>query len=204
MVEFTLPKNSRVGDGQDLAEARGGAVGPDRIPDLPLGSGHRRQSAHRHLLRRPRRLRADGPRRPDLDEEQGRSDADLPPLVPRGRVRLVRDEHRRREHARLHQGDGRHRRRDRGPAAAPPAGDQGPGPGPHRRSTRSSARSSRGSRRRRRSRRRNGGRATTTAPSSTDCTSASCAPAARRRARPTGGTASASSGRRFCCRRTAG
>ena len=55
------------------------------------------------------RLRADGSRRADLDQEQRRSDADLPPLVPRRRLRLLRHEYRRHQHACLHQGD---RRRD--------------------------------------------------------------------------------------------
>ena len=65
------------------------------------------EPAHRHLLRRPRRLRADGSRRADLDQEQRRPDADLPPLLPRGHLRLLRHEHHGREHARLH---ARHRR----------------------------------------------------------------------------------------------
>ena len=51
---------------------------------------------------------------------------------------------------------------------------------------------------------RNGSRATTTGRSSTASTSASCAPAARPRARAIGGTRSAFSGRRRSCRRTAG
>ena len=37
-----------------------------------------------------------------LDQEQGRFDADLPPLLPRGDLRLLRDEHRWHELARLH------------------------------------------------------------------------------------------------------
>ena len=76
----------------------------DRVPHLPLEPGRRPEPAHRHLLRRPRRLRADGSRRADLDQEQDRSDADVPPLLPRGHLRLLRHEHRRREHARLHHG----------------------------------------------------------------------------------------------------
>ena len=83
----------------------------DRVPHLSLESRRRRQSAHRHLLRRPRRLRADGSRRADLDQEQHRPDADLPPLLPRRRVRLLRHEHRRHQYARLHQGDRRRTRR---------------------------------------------------------------------------------------------
>jgi len=37
-------------------------------------------------------------------------DAHVPPLLPRGDLRLVRDEHRRHQHAGLHQGHGRHPR----------------------------------------------------------------------------------------------
>ena len=59
-------------------------------------------------------------------------DADLPPLLPRRRLRLVRDEHWRPQHARLHQG---HRRiagrRDHDLAAAAPAGAEGFGAGSH-------------------------------------------------------------------------
>ena len=47
-------------------------------------------------------LRPDGSGRADQDQERDRSDADVPPLLPRRHLRLVRDEHRRREHARLH------------------------------------------------------------------------------------------------------
>ena len=66
--------------------------------------GRRREPAHRHLFRRHRRLRADGARRAALDQEQDRPDADVAPLLPRGHLRLLRDEHRRHQHARLHQG----------------------------------------------------------------------------------------------------
>ena len=52
-------------------------------------------------------------------------------------------------------------------------------------------------------RKRNGARAMTSAPSSTGCTNASCAPAARPPARLIGGTASAISARRSCSRPTA-
>ena len=58
-------------------------------------------------------------------------DPGLPPLVPRGRLRLLRDEHRRAQHAGLHPrlGGGAGRGgADR--AAAQPAGGQGPDPGP--------------------------------------------------------------------------
>jgi succinate dehydrogenase / fumarate reductase iron-sulfur subunit len=58
------------------------------------------------------------------------TDADLPPLLPRGHLRLLRDEHRRHQHARLHQGH----RRDQGGgedlSAAAYAGGEGSGAGP--------------------------------------------------------------------------
>ena len=60
------------------------------------------QSAHRHLRSRSRRLRTDGPGRPNQDQERDRFDAHLPPLLPRGRLRLLRNEHRRHELAGLH------------------------------------------------------------------------------------------------------
>ncbi len=86
-----LPHHRR----QDLGASGGRARGA-RISHLSLQSGGRPQPAHRHLLCRHRRLRTDGSRRADLDQEQHRSDADLPPLLPRRRVRLLRHEHRRR------------------------------------------------------------------------------------------------------------
>ena len=95
MVELTLPKNSQIRHGQDLAEA-GGRDQSARIPHLSLVAGRRREPAHRHLFRRHRRLRADGARRAALDQEQDRPDADAAPLLPRGHLRLLRDEHRRR------------------------------------------------------------------------------------------------------------
>jgi hypothetical protein len=52
-------------------------------------------------------LRADGSGRADQDQERDRPDADLPPLLPRGDLRLLRDEHRRDQHARLHLRHGR-------------------------------------------------------------------------------------------------
>ena len=130
MVEFTLPKNSKVTPGQDLAARGRQAARRDRIPHLSLESRRRRQSAHRHLLRRPRRLRADGSRRADLDQEQHRPDADLPPLLPRRRVRLLRHEHRRHQYARLHQGDRRRKGAGEDLSAAASAGGQGPGARP--------------------------------------------------------------------------
>ena len=82
--------------GQDLAEAGGrdaicaNSASTAAIPDDGA------EPAHRHLFRRHRRLRADGARRADLDQEQDRPDADAAPLLPRGHLRLLRHEHRRR------------------------------------------------------------------------------------------------------------
>ncbi len=68
--------------------------------------------------------------RADQDQERDRPDADLPPLLPRGRVRLLRDEHRRRQHAGLHQGDRRRLGRGQGLSPAAYGGGEGPGAGP--------------------------------------------------------------------------
>ncbi len=76
-------------------------------------------------------MRTDGPRRADQDQERGRCHADVPALLPRRNLRLVRHEHRRRQYARLHAGDCRHSRRREDLSAAAPAGHQGSRPGPH-------------------------------------------------------------------------
>ncbi len=52
------------------------------------------EPVHRHLLRGPRSLRPHGSRWSHLHQEPHRPDPDLPPLLPRGRVRVVRHEHR--------------------------------------------------------------------------------------------------------------
>ena len=203
MVQFTLPKNSKVTEGKTWphpAKAKDGA----RVPRLSLESRRRQEPAHRHLLRRHRRLRADGSRRADLDQEQHRPDADLPPLLPRRHVRLLRDEHRRHQYARLHQGDGRDQRRGEDLSAAAHAGGEGPGARPHQFLRPARLDRAVAAHRVADAARRNGSRATTTAPSSTASTSASCAPAARPRARAIGGIPTAISAPPRCCRRTAG
>ncbi len=133
------------------------------------------------------------------------TDADVPPLLPRRHLRLVRDEHRRHQHARLHQGHGRDQGRREDLSVAAHAGDQGPRAGPHQllRAVRvgeavaadahAGAARPRAACSRRRTRRRSTGRRP-----------ASCARAARRAARATGGTATATSGPRRCSRPTAG
>ena len=129
MAEFTLPKNSKITSGPRM-EARGGQA-PQDLQNLPLRSRQRRQPALRPLHHRSRQMRADGPRRADQDQERDRPDADLPPLLPRRDLRVVRDEHGRPQRPRLHD-------RDRGPegrrpdhAAAAHGGGQGPRPRPH-------------------------------------------------------------------------
>ena len=65
MVQFTLPKNSKVKQGKAWnpppADAEEGPLA--RIPHLSLRPRDRRQPARRHLLGRHERLRADGSRR---------------------------------------------------------------------------------------------------------------------------------------------
>ena len=179
MVEFTLPKNSRIDRGQDLAEA-GGRANRARVPRLSLESRRRRAiRASTPITVDLRRLRPDGSRRADLDQEQDRSDADLPPLLPRRRLRLLRHEHRRRQHARLHQGMDDIDGAISDLSAAAHAGGQGPGAGPHQFLRPARLDRALAARPRRRRRRRNGGRRPRTARSSTASTSASCAPAAR-------------------------
>ena len=48
-------------------------------------------------------MRADAARRAHQDQERDRPDADVPPLVPRGHLRLMLYEHRGRQHPGLHQ-----------------------------------------------------------------------------------------------------
>src|SRR3546814_10426461 len=67
-----------------------------QVPRLSLEPGRRQDPAGRHLRSRHERLRPDGPRRPDQDQERGRPVADLPALLSRGRLRFLRHEYRRR------------------------------------------------------------------------------------------------------------
>ena len=145
MVQFTLPKNSKVTEGKTWPHrAKAGAEREYRVYRWDPDDGA--QSAHRHLLCRYRRLRADGSRRAHLDQEQRRSDADLPPLLPRGHLRLLLDEYRRHQHARLHQGDGRGQRRGAHLSAAAHGGGEGPRARPHQLLRPARRRSSRGCR----------------------------------------------------------
>ena len=127
----------------------------------------------------------------------------LPPLLPRRRVRLRRDEHQRQERPGLPDQHAHAAGPDRAQAAARPAGDARPDrrhdavlqavpldqavPG-QRRGCRP---------------RRSGCSRPRSATSSTACTSASCARAAPPAARASGGTPTSSSARPACCRPTA-
>ena len=205
MAEFRLPANSRIRKGKRSPGAAGARRGA-HLPDLPLRPDLGRDPAGRYLRARPGRLRADGARCADPDQRQHRLLAHLPPLLPRGHLRLLRHEHRRHEPAGVHHRDGGSRRRRRPHlSAAAHAGGEGPGAGSHellrpvrlgeavagrpipRRHPIASGCSPRRSRRR-----------------STGPRPASSARAARRPARATGGTATASSVRRRCSPPTAG
>src|SRR5262249_17343749 len=59
-----------------------------------------------------------------LDQEQGRSNAHVPSLLPRRGMRQLRDEHRWHQHARLHARHGGDQRRDTDLPAAAHAGGQ--------------------------------------------------------------------------------
>ena len=144
MVELTLPKNSKVGKGRHYPAPGRRQDGQD-LPGLPLRPRGDREPALGHLRRRRRRLRADGAGRADPHQEHHGPDAGLPPLLPRGRLRLLRHEHRRAQHAGLHPrlGGGPGQGRADQPAAAP-AGGQGPDPRPDACSTPSTPRSSPG------------------------------------------------------------
>ena len=206
MVQFTLPKNSKVKQGKAWNPPPEGAEkgALPRVPHLPLRSGHWRKPAARHLLGRHERLRADGSRRADLDQEQRRPDPHLPPLLPRGRVRLLLDEYRRHQHARLHAACRRRARAHRHLSLAASAGDQGPRPRSH-----PFLRPAPVDRAVAQDRHADAAKGMAAEPrrpraSSTGSTSASCAPAARPPARLIGGTATAISVLPSSCRPIAG
>ena len=198
-----FPRTPRSPPGKTWPKPQGAkSVTEFRIYRYDPDSG--RQSAHRHLFRRSRRLRPDGSRRAHLDQIEDRPDADLPPLLPRRHLRLLRDEYRRRQHARLHAGHGRGEAPDQDLSLAAYAGGQGSRAGPddflcaarldRALAAHANARAREGMAPDRRP----------IAPSSTGFTSASCAPAAPPPARAIGGTASAISARPRCCRPIAG
>ncbi len=108
MVQLTLPKNSKVTEGKTWPQRRPSAA--KRVTEFRIY-----------------RWNPDDGKNPRIDtyyvdrddcgpmvldaliwiKIEHRSDADLPPLLPRGHLRLLLDEHRRHQHARLHARHGR-------------------------------------------------------------------------------------------------
>ena len=203
MAEFTLPKNSKIKQGPHVAAEEGKRIKTFKI--YRYDPGQRRESALRQFRDRSRQLRADGPRRADQDQDRAGSDADLPPLLPRGDLRLLLDEHGRQERPRLHHRDRGSEGRGPDHAAAAHGRDQGSRPRfhPFLRPI-CLDRAVAEDRRARRRRARSGCSRPRTARSSTASTSASCAPAARPAARAIGGIRTSSSARRSCSRPIAG
>ena len=104
MVEFTLPKNSKVQPGKawnpppEGAEA--GRWREYRIYRFdPDKAENPRLDTYWVDMKECGPMVLDGAH---LDQEQHRSNAHLPPLLPRGGVRLMLDEYRRHQYARLH------------------------------------------------------------------------------------------------------
>src|SRR4051812_18212499 len=97
MVEFALPKKSRISGGKNWPKPAGATQ--TREFKIYRWNPEDGKNPSVDLFHRHRRLRADGAGWPDLDQEPHRPDADLPPLLPRGRLRLLRHEHRRQEYA---------------------------------------------------------------------------------------------------------
>ena len=95
MAKFSLPANSKVRKDGRVFKAPAGAKNVRVFKIYRFDPGLARESAPRQLRGRHGQLRSDGFRRPDQDQERDRSDAELPPLVPRGDLRFVRHEHRR-------------------------------------------------------------------------------------------------------------
>ena len=104
MVQLSLPKNSTVRKGKvwNKPERKAGAKWR-KFEIVSLEPGDAGQSLDRHLPYRLERLRPDGPGRDAQDQERDRPDARIPPLLPRGHLRLLRHEHQRHQHAGLHQ-----------------------------------------------------------------------------------------------------
>ncbi len=63
----------------------------------------RRQAPHAGVRRGPQPVRAHGPGRAHQDQERGGPHPDLPQVLQGGHLRIVRNEHWRGQHARLHQ-----------------------------------------------------------------------------------------------------
>ena len=203
MVEFALPKNSRVQPGKSYS-AKPGAKQPRTFKIYrydPEGNQNPRVDTFEVDL-------ADcGPMVLDaLIKIKGEQDSsrDVPPLLPRGHLRLVLDEHRRPQHAGLHPGDRGHRRGGGDLSPAPHGGDPRPRGRFHYLLGAVRVDPALAADLQRRSRERADASRSSTGRSSTGCTSASSAPAAPPPAHPTGGTARNTWDRRRCCNPIAG
>jgi hypothetical protein len=107
MVELTLPRNSKIQTGKTWPKPEGAK----NLREYRIYRWNPDDDQNPRLDTYYVDLDDCGPMVLDataLHQEQDRPDADLPPLLPRGHLRLLRDEHRRHQHARLHQGHGRY------------------------------------------------------------------------------------------------
>ena len=102
MAQFRFPRTPGSARAS-VFKAPAGAKQRARVPDLSLRSRTSGENPRIDTYEVDMdELRPDGSRRADQDQERDRSDADVPPLVPRRHLRLVRDEHRRHQHAGVH------------------------------------------------------------------------------------------------------
>ena len=95
-LEFTLPANSKIDKAAGKTHpAPAGAKNVRKFVIYRFDPDSGSEPAHGHLRSGHGRLRPDGSRRADQDQERDRFHADVPPLVPRRNLRQLRDEHRR-------------------------------------------------------------------------------------------------------------
>ena len=110
MAEFTLPANSRVRAGKHLARRR---QAPSSVRAFKIYRWNPDDGENPRTDTYEIDLAACGPMVLDAlikIKNEVDPDADLPPLLPRGHLRPLRHEHRRHQHARLHQTDRGHAR----------------------------------------------------------------------------------------------
>ena len=104
MAEFTLPTNSKVQKGRTV-KAPAGAT---RIRNFKIYRWNPEDGKNPQLDNFEvdlDTLRTDGLGRADQDQERAGYDRYLPPLLPRGHLRLMFDEYRRHQHAGVSQAD---------------------------------------------------------------------------------------------------
>ena len=203
MVEFTLPRNSKITEGRKWPRsAHATHVSEFRIYRWNPDDGQN-PSVDTYYVDRDD-CGPDGSRCADLDQEQHRPHPHLPAIMPRRRMWLLRHEYRRHQHACLYQGDRRCARAGENLSAAASACGEGPGARSEEFLRAICLDRAMAADRRRPRPKRSGGNRTRTVPSSTACTNAYCVPVARRLARATGGIQTAISARLRCCRQTAG